>query len=232
MRGSGRMKEIRGMDAVRYAEKECLLFNVDESYLIKAEGELLGRPASLSDVEAIFNEKLGRSYSSTLQLSSSVGLNLLIDRYGAGWIYIPAAGFNPKEEEDVVLDLFRQPLRNKVPSSWVDIRDLVTRYKPQLGNTGFPPDATLNLLFHAALRLTEQEKLESLIDKFPPPEGESSNYGRRRFIIPPDAEISLGTLLCDRCRDEYDSAYMILHYECAGRLRKALTKVLSRRKAG
>lgn len=222
------MKEIRGMDAVRYAEKEGLLFNRDEDYLIKAEGGILGRPAFLSDVEAIFAEKLGHSYAQR----PGGGLNLLVERYGDGWIYIPIEGLNPREEEDVALSLFRQSLRNKAPISWVDIREMVTQYKPQLGVTGFPPDADLNLLFHAALRLTKQEKLESLKDKVPRPEGESSSYGRRRFVIPPDAEIYLGTLLCGRCRDEYDNAYLILHYECAGRLRKALTKVLLRREGG
>lgn len=226
------MKEIRGMDALRYAEREGLLFNRDESYLIKAESEILGRPASPSDIKAIFDEKLRGGYGSTLQQPSGQVLDPLINRYGDGWIYIPVEGLNPKDEEDVAHNLFRQPLRKKVPSSWVDIRDIVTRYEPQLGNTGFPPDADLNLLFHAALRLTGQEKLESRMDKVPPPEGESSSYGRRRFIIPPDAEIYLGTLLCERCRDEYDNAYLILHYECAGRLRRALTKVLSRHKAG
>lgn len=225
------MKEIRGMDAVRYAEREGLVFNRDENYLIKAEGEILGRHASLNDVEAILNEKLGGGYGSTLHPLIDEVFNLLIERYGDDWIYIPLEGLNPKEEEDIALSLFRQPLREKVPSSWVDVSDMVTRYKPQLRNTGFPPDADLNLLFHAALRLTQQEKLESLMDKVPPPEGEAKSYGSRRFILPPDAEIYLGTLLCSRCRDEYDSAYLILHYECAGRLRKALMKVLSRRKA-
>jgi hypothetical protein len=226
------MKEIRGMDAIWYAEREGLLFNRDENYLIKAESKILGRPASLGDVEDIIDEKLGRGYGSTPHTPGGEVFNLLIERYGNDWIYIPVEGLNPKEEEDVTLRLFRQSLRKKVPSSWADIRDIATRYKPQLGNTGFPPDADPNLLFHAALRLTEQEKLECIVDEVPMPEGESSSYGRRRFIIPPDAEVYLGTLLCSRCRDEYDNAYLILHYECAGRLRKALTKVLSRRKAG
>jgi hypothetical protein len=225
------MKELRGMKAIQYAEKEGISFNIDENYLIKAEGELQGRSGTLDDLEEVFQETFGQGYKSANLLPGSEDFEFLLNRYGDAWIYIPIEGLNPKAEEHAALRLFRRPLRIKAPSSWVDLKTLVTRYKPRLRNTGFAPDAELNLLFHAALRLVEQERLESLGDEDPSLKGESGSYGRRRFIIPPSIEIYLGTLLCDRCRDEYDKAYLILHHECAVRLRKALTTVTSSNKA-
>lgn len=218
------MKELRGMDAVRYAESEGISFNIDENYLIEAEGNIRGRPATRDDIEKVFDETLGSSYDPANVHYGGESFDLLIKRYGDASIYVPVEGLNPKEEEKVALDLFRQPLKKKAFSSWSNILDLVKQYSPLLINTGFSPDANLNLLFHAALRLVEQEKLESIADENPLPEEESSSYGRRRFILPPDFDIDLSTLFCGRCWDECDKAYLILHYECALRLQKALAK--------
>lgn len=45
------MEEIRGVAAVRYAEREGILFNVDEGYLLRAEGELHSKVATIHDIQ-------------------------------------------------------------------------------------------------------------------------------------------------------------------------------------
>lgn len=226
------MKEIRGIDAVRYAEGEGILFNVDQSYLLNAESKLKGQATTLHDIQDIFYEKLGHDYDPIDLHSGGESFNLLIERYGDGWIYVPVMGHNPEREEKEAHRLFRKPLKQKEPYCGGDLLDLASRYRPRLRNTGFPEDAALNLLFHAALRLVEREELEAVEDETPLPVGVSRSYGRRRFLVTADVEVSLGSMLCDMCRAEFSSPTLRLHNECSIRLQRVLTKVAARRKAG
>jgi hypothetical protein len=218
-------KEIRGMEAVRYAEVQGITFDDDEDFLLRAEGARLGRPATSADLDDLFEEKLGDCYDRTNLLPGEKNFSFLVERYGDGWIYVAVEGNLPQEEEREVLRLFRCLLREEEPYWGGSILDLVTIYGSKLRNTGFPSDASLNLLFHAALRLVEQGELEAVMDRSPLPEDGVKSYGNRRFFVPPDAEISLSGALCDRCHEEFRYSSPSLHQECAGRLRTVLGKM-------
>lgn len=219
------MEEIRGNEALRYARREGILFNVDEAYILRAEGKLRGKEATAHDLQEVFYEKLGHDYDRTDLLPGSGSFNLLVERYGDGWIYVPIKGNGPDAEEREALRLFRRPLRRKDPHCGGDLLDLATQYVPRLRGTGFPTEADLNLLFHAALRLVERGELEAVMDKSPLPEGAVQSYGNRRFFVPPDRQVSLSGALCGACLEELQSSSPSLHQECAGRLRTILGKV-------
>lgn len=100
--------------------------------------------------------------------------------------------------------------------------------RTRFGDTGFPRDADLNLLYHAALRLAGKGALECVEDEEPLPAAETAGYGRQRFGLPPDVEVSLTNVLCDRCRREAGKTSMSLHAECARRLGRVLRKMATR----
>jgi len=218
-------KEIRGHEAVRYAEEQGILFDIDEDYMLAAEGELLGRAATKGDLHNLFMQRLGRRYDPTDVFPGEENFNLLVERYGDQWVCVPLRGNHPEQEEEAALGLFRNLLSAEEPVCEGDILDLATDYGLQLVDTGFPPWATTNLLYHAALRLVAGGWLGAVMDKNPPPEAEGRSYGNRRFFVPPDAEVSLSGVLCDRCQDEMQYSSPGLHRECAARLRTALGKV-------
>jgi len=218
-------KEIRGMEAVRYAGEQGILFDIDEEFLLEAEGKLLGRTAKAEDLHNLFKEKLGRRYDPTDIFPGETNFNLLVERYGTGWICVPLEGNHPEQEEQAVLDLLRGLLAEEEPCCEGDLLDLATEYGPELTDTGFPTWATLNLLFHAALRLVGRDQVKAIVDKNPPPKDEGNSYGNRRFFIPADIKISLSEVLCDRCHDEMQYSSAALHQECAVRLRVALGEV-------
>lgn len=216
------MEEIRGVAAVQYAEREGILFNVDEVYLLRAESELRGKTSTIHDIQEVFYKELGRDYDPTDLLPGGRSFDLLVGRYGDGWVYVPFRGKNPEGEEREALRLLRRPLRQKEPCCGGDLLDLATRYVPELRGTGFPQEADLNLLFHAALRLAGRGELETVTDPEALMKGASKSYGNRRFYVPADVEFSLTRLLCDRCSDEFGDSSASLHRECAERLRRAL----------
>jgi hypothetical protein len=218
------MKEIRGKEAVRYAEEQGLFFSIDEDYMLRAESALLGRPARLNDIDDLFEERLGTGYDPTDICPGEDNFNLLVERYGYGWICIALEGEHPEEEERVLLSMFRSQLKDQEPSCGGDVLDLATEYGPELGDTGFPGWATMNLLFHAALRLVGKGRLESVMDRVLPPENSSTSYGSRLFFVPSDAEIRFSEVLCDGCQDRASHLSLNLHSECAERLRSALEK--------
>lgn len=55
--------------------------------------------------------------------------------------------------------MIRSLLNAKQPYCGGDISDLCHEQKTQLTDTGLPPDAVCNLLFHAALRLVNSGQL-------------------------------------------------------------------------
>jgi hypothetical protein len=221
-------KEIRGAEAIRYAEMQGIIFDDDEAFLLRAEGERLGRPATPNDLDDLFEENLDRCYDRTDLEPGGESFNFLVKRYGDGWIYVALGGHHPEQEERAVLRLLRSPLREKEPYCGGDILDLASEYGPRLRNTGFPNDANMNLLFHAALRLAGRGELKVVEDDRLPANSEPGSYGRRQFFIKHDVRVPLGNALCDMCRMEYGTSRLSLHYECAARLQKALLKVLPR----
>jgi hypothetical protein len=132
---------------------------------------------------------------------------------------MPLEGNHPDEEEDAVLRIYRQRLSSDSPSSGGDIADLATENPPTLSDTGFPPDADIDLLFHAAVRLVNKGVLQSSNKS-------ESNYGNTYFTLSPQVEISLNGLLCDRCQKHSSLSKLVLHTECANKLRDALTKAI------
>jgi len=225
-------RELRGAEALHYSVKEGILFDIDEGFLLEAAGSVLGRIATKEDFHQLFREKLGRRYDPTYISPGGESFNLLVERYGDGWICVPLEGNHPEEEEQIVLDMLRRQLDEEEPACGGDILSLVCEYAPEIRDSGFPSWATTNLLYHAALRLVEHGQLLAEMDTIPRKEDVGESYGRRQFFLAPDGEISLSGVLCPTCRDEIRRSNPGLHRECAGRLRRALAKVLPRREAG
>jgi hypothetical protein len=219
------MKEIRGVEAVRYSRELNIFFDIDEDFLTKAEGKLRGSRTSMADVDELIEEQTGRSFDPAEIVPGKEAFDFLINRYGDGWIYIAQEGKDPEAVERIALRLFRRRLDEQEYGSACDVKELLGRYgRTRFGDTGFPREADLNLLFHAALRLVEKGILESVTDDDPLPDGQSPSYGRRRFVVTPDVEVSLVNVLCERCLGARSTDSMRLHRVCAQRLKKALTK--------
>lgn len=216
------MKEIRGAGAVKYARENGIDFDIDEAFLERAEGEILGRPATMADVNALFEERLGSPYDPADVTPGEESFDFMVARYGDDWIYVAVEGKDPAGEEGAALRLFRRPLKEKDPRPGGDILSLYTRYSPRLKGTGLPAAADLNLLFHAALRLAGRGELVAEVE---PAEGEGESYGNRRFLVPTDAEVSLQDALCELCLGGRGETSIRLHVECARRLRKVVAEV-------
>lgn len=221
------MKEIRGAKAVQYAKNNGLTFSIDEDFLAQTESELRGQPASMDDVENLFEEELGEPYDPTDVFDGTESYKFLLDRYGDGWIYVPLEGNHPLQEERAVLRLYYPGLKAENPYSGGDILDLATENPPRLRNTGFPKDADIDLLFHAALRLVRKGALRSIRDPTPASLHGERNYGDTYFFIPTDLQISLSHVLCNHCAADFSYPSLTLHDECARRLKATLTKALS-----
>lgn len=224
-------KEIRGAKAVRYAGRMRILIDIDEDFILRAEGERLGRPATLTDLDDLFEREMGSCYDPTDLLPGGENFDFLVGRYGDGWVYVAVEGNAPAGEERAALRLYRGLLRGEDPFCGGDVLDLATRYAPRLEGTGFPRDANLNLLFHAALRLVRRGLLEADMDRKPRREGDWGSYGGRRFFVPADDEVPLEGVMCEQCRDDWGFSSAYLHRECAARLRAALGKVTARKGA-
>jgi hypothetical protein len=219
------MKEIRGVEAVRYSRELNIFFDIDEDFLAKAEGKLRGSRASMADADELIEEQTGRSFDPAQIVPGKEAFDFLINRYGDGWIYVAQEGKDPEAVERIALRLFRRLLDEQELGSACDVKDLFRRYgRTRFGDTGFPRHADLNLLFHAALRLVEKGILESVADDDPLPAGQTPSYGRRRFVVTPDIDVSLVNVLCERCLRARSTNSMSLHHACAQRLKKALTK--------
>lgn len=224
------MKQIRGKAAVAYAEENGIDFDIDEEFIARSEGAILGGPASLADVDRLFEERLGAPYDPGDILPGEKAFDFMVARYGDGWIYVPVEGADPEGEERAALGLFRRPLKEKTPRPGGDTMGLFLKYKPRLRRTDFPRAADLNLLFHAALRLSAKGLLLSLEDTVVG--GGVESYGNRRFFVPPDAEVALEGVLCAGCLEGRGRPTLSLHVECARRLRKAVAGMTRRREPG
>lgn len=223
------MKEIRGAAAVRYAREANIFFDIDEEFLAEAEEGIRERRTSMADIDELIEEQTGLPYDPAEIVLGKPIFDFLINRYGDGWIYVAQEGKDPEAEERVALRMFRRLLGEEEPVSLIDVKGLYGRYsRTRFGDTGFPRDADLNLLFHAALRLAAKGALECVADEGPLPTEEGASYGGRRFGLPPNVEVSLENVLCDRCRREAGNASVSLHVECARRLGRVLRKTTTR----
>jgi hypothetical protein len=222
-----KLKDIRGAEALKYAETNGLNYSIDERFLIRAESSMRGKPVSMNAIESLIEEEVGEPYDSTNIFPESSTFKFLLNRYGEGWIYVALEGNHPEEEEAAVLRLFRQLLNAKEPSNGGDILDLATQNPPRLRDTGFPKDADADLLFHAARRLVNLGVLESIPDPEPLPRDAEPNYGNTYFLIPTDFQLSLAGLLCQHCVTRLRATSLELHAECARRLKTALAGQLT-----
>lgn len=216
------MKEIRGTEAVRYANMNGLDFSIDEAFLVEAERQIRGGSATIEDIDSLLQRQLGEPYDPARIIDGSSIYKFLLDRYGDQWIYMPLEGNHPLDEEQAVLGLYQRLLTAKMPRGGGDISDLATEDPPTLVDTGFPEDSHLDLLFHAALRLVEKGMLLAVPDSLPVPDDEEPNYGNTYFLLPFDYQVSLLGLLCEECRDSLNASTLNLHQECAQRLSKRL----------
>jgi hypothetical protein len=226
------MKEIRGAAAVTYARVFNIFFDIDMDFLAEAEEEMGGRQTSYVDLYELIEERTGISYRPAEIIPGNIVFDFLINRYGDGWIFVAQEGKDPDKEEMLALRMFRRLLDEPKPVFLADAKELYQRryYRARFGNTkftGFPQYADLNLLFHAALRLAGKGMLEVVEDEDPLQAGETASYGRRRFGILPDVEVSIVNVLCDRCRRECGQTSLSLHHECARRLSQVLRKAAS-----
>jgi hypothetical protein len=224
------MKEFRGAEALRYARETGIDFDVDEDFLMEAEEAISGRRTSMADVDEVIEEQTGSSYDPAEIISGTGVFDFLINRYGDGWIYVPLEGDDPEAEETVTLRMYRRLLLEPEPISASDVKYLLVRYgRVRLGRTGFPREADLNLLFQAALRLSGKGILVSLIDSDPPSASRTASYGRKRFAVPADLEVSLEKVMCEMCRHARGTTSLSLHRECARRLKRVLAEPTKRR---
>jgi hypothetical protein len=226
------MEEIRGAAAVRYARELNIFFNIDERFLADAEGEMSGRRTSIVDFYEFLREQTGIPFNPAEIVPGKETFDFLINRHGDGWIYVAREGKDPEAEEKQALRLFHRLLEEREPAALIDVRYLHRRYRrvrfDDTNFTGFPHDARLNLLFHAALRLVGKGALEAVEDEEPLPAGQAASYGRRRFAVPRNVQVSLVNVLCERCRRESVQTSMSLHGECARRLKQALRNATRR----
>ncbi len=177
------------------------------------------------DVSLLLEERLGRHFQADEIAAGGEIFDFLINRYGDEWIYVAIEGDNPEAEERVTLQMFRRLLKEPEPISGSDAKGLLEKYgRPRFGETGFAREGSLNLLFHAALRLSKRGLLAEVRDPEPLPAGQIASYGLRSFSLIADLEVSIDGVLCESCRRERLSSFLNLHSECAKRLRKALTK--------
>jgi hypothetical protein len=219
------MRQLRGAQAVSYARNNGIYFDVDRAFLIRAESELTGDQASLIDIDRVLEDRVGRNFDPEEIAQGGDTFDFLVNRYGDGWIYVAVEGDNPDADEKAVLSMFRRLLKEKEPSSGNDVKEVLLKYgPPRLHDKGFKRESVLNILFHAALRLSEKGLLVKVEDQNPLPAGTKASYGRRRFFVPADVHITLEGVLCDGCRRERLITQLSLHRECLKRLRKALLK--------
>lgn len=218
------VKEIRGAAAVRYARELNIFFDIDDAFLTEAEEGMTESPTSMADIYRLVEEQTGCDWDPAEIVPARPIFDFLINRYGDGWIYVAQEGKDPEAEERVALRMFRRLLK-KEPIYLIDAKGLYVRYsRTRFGDTGFPRDADLNLLYHAALRLAGKGVLEYVEDEGPPPAAETAGYGRRLFGLPPDVQVSLVDAVCDRCQLELVKPSARLHGECVRRLRRGLGK--------
>jgi hypothetical protein len=219
------MRELRGAQAVNYARDNGIYFDVDRDFLTRAESELTGDQASLIDIDRLLEDRLGRNFDPVEIAQGGDTFDFMVNRYGDGWIYVAMEGDDPEVEEKALLNLFRRLLKEKEPSSGGDVMEILLKYgPPRLHDNGFRREAVLNILFHAALRLSEKGLLVNVSDREPLPPGRKLSYGRRRFFIPADVQIQIEGVLCDGCRRERLTTQLSLHRECSKRLTKALLR--------
>lgn len=221
------MKEIRGAQALQYAREAGIRFDIDEAFIREAEGEMRGEPTPMLMVVDLILESTGRKYAPREITPGDEVFDFLVNRYGDRWIYVALEGVNPAGEEARTLQLFRGLLEGPEPFPGGDVQELFGSYPPPLlYETGYPRSADLNLLFHAAVRLSEKGLLMSVGDREPLPMGGKQSYGRQRFFVPADVQVTLAGVLCDGCRRERLTTQLNLHPECSKRLRKALLKTV------
>lgn len=220
------MNEKRGFEAVEYAKTYGLGFLIDEDFLTTAESRIKGESASIDDINDLLEQQTGEEYDPTNVFEGSATYSFFIDRYGDGWIYVPLEGNHPLEEEQAVLQLFHNILAGEKPRSGADIMEIASEQPPQLQETGFPPVADVDLLFHAALRLVDKGFLEAVPDPKPIPKTVSRNYGNTYFRLPTKLNMSLPGILCELCLDQISSTSLKLHKICAQKLNEALSNAL------
>lgn len=217
------MKEVRGAQALRYSRETGVRFDVDDDFIRGAEGGLRGGRTPMLYVQVLVRERTGMEYEPAEILPGTEVFDFLVNRYGDGWIYVAMEGKDPAAEEGRALRLFRGLLEGPEPSPGGDVKEIFEgQERPVFFGTGYAQDADLNLLFHAGVRLAEKGLLVEVADPDPLPAGRKAAYGRRRFLVPADVEVSLEGVLCAGCRGGSLSSILNLHRECAARLRKVL----------
>src|ERR1700750_2916402 len=100
------MQEILGAGAVRYAKESNIFFDIDEEFLVGAEGEIRERRASMAGVDEMIGEQTGLAYDPAEIVHSKPIFDFLINRYGDCWIYVAQEGKDPEAEERVALRMF------------------------------------------------------------------------------------------------------------------------------
>lgn len=217
------LKELRGLEAAKYAEHNGVRFLIDESLLLRRESEIQGRPMTVDEIDCLIQEEIGHDYDPAEVVEGSPCYDFLLNRYGDQWIYMPLEGNHPQDEEDAVLRLFNALLDRENPISGGDAIEIAAQDPPMLQDTGFPEDANPDLVFHAARRLAEKGVLEAVTAA----SGKAQTaYGDTYFFLRTEIDLQLSGVLCDRCRKALSSRPSKLHRKCAERLSAALVKAL------
>src|SRR2546421_13073102 len=99
------LKELRGLEAVRYAKHNALRFLIDENLLVRKESDTQGRAVSIEEIDLLIEKETGQDYEPAEVLEGTPSYEFLLNRYGDQWIYMPLEGNHPQDEEAAVLGL-------------------------------------------------------------------------------------------------------------------------------
>ena len=172
------MKEIRGLEAIRFADTMGLSVSVDYNFLAQRETEIQGRPVSPDDIDSIIEDAIGlhEVEHGEAVVPGTPAHEFLKERHGDQWMLLPLEGNHPEREEDEVLQSFEAFARatNLTGGDALLIHD---QYPPDFKDSGFAENASADLFFQTALRLSQKGKLRAV--------PHSQYYGNMAFYLVP-----------------------------------------------
>ena len=172
------MKEIRGLEAIKYAEEAGLSVCVDYNFLAQQETEMQRRPVSPTEIDVIIQEAIGEDEEiehGEAVVPGTPAYEFLRKRHGDQWMFMPLEGNHPEQEEADVLQSFISFRRTENVAGG-DALLIHDQYPPAFQDMGFSDNASADLFFHTALRLSQKGKLRAV--------PHSQYYGNMAFYLP------------------------------------------------
>ena len=170
------MKEIRGLETLKYAEETGLSICLDYNFLAQRETEIQGRQISVNEIDSIIEEAIGEESieHGEAVVPGTAAYDFLMARHGDQWMIVPLEGNHPENEEAAVMRSF-EAFVDAEGVSGGDPLLIHDRYPPQFKDTGFADNGSADLFFHTALRLSAKGKLKQKPD--------TECYGNTAFYL-------------------------------------------------